>query len=156
MPNYCANTLIVSGPNADLRAFYDLVHKPTAQNPEELEICRTLLPPPPELHDLSPELLSDADHNWRMQHWGTKWGDWDHSNIYGAGHPTSTFETNFTSAWSPPAPAIDAIGQLYPTLTFDLNYSEADMCFQGRFAMHEGICTCNYTENYAPQDPENV
>lgn len=93
MPNWCHNTLIVSGPADELAAFADKA-RPTADlmrraYENELEVWWPVDKPKPSLEQWFAEAYADqpltfegfapqpADvddwYSWRLEHWSTKW-----------------------------------------------------------------------------------
>lgn len=72
-------------------------------------------------------------YSWALDNWGTKWGDYDTWESGTSDHEDGTLEYryNFTTAWGPCDIAIRNISTLFPTLMFELTYSEEGMCFAG-------------------------
>ena len=130
MPNWCDNTLRVSGPEEEVARFREqakgfepgMTPEP-GQLPEALNFHR-LIPVPGQL--LVNESLDFTD--WEETHWGCKWGacnsqivdEWDERLIY-------TFET----PWSPPLEFIEQVSKEWPTLIFVLEYEESGNGFKG-------------------------
>jgi hypothetical protein len=169
MPNICENRLEASGPATAVATFVKAIKDHAAQQKATYDpatytntdpfahhsLCRTFLPPPPELADPDPRFLSDADYAWRRIHWGTKWGDYDHSSFtHTATGETATLHTDFDSAWGPPLQALYRLGEMFPTLTFDLTYKEPGMCFKGQLRIVEGVTVTDTCENYDPAEDE--
>lgn len=68
-------------------------------------------------------------HGWCSEHWGTKWNvregaQW--SAVPGA--VSVTFET----AWAPPLPVLERLGERFPGAEIELEYEEPGMNFAGR------------------------
>jgi hypothetical protein len=125
MPNWCSNTLTISGPSADLVALGNTV---VDQGKTDLSLEKINATPP--------EMLTDEKagwYEWRNEHWGTKWDveatltEFDHLYVY-----------NFNSAWGPPESAIATLAACFPTLTFHLAYDEPGMDFGGFTLWREG------------------
>lgn len=117
MPNWCENTLIISGNEELMQKFYN-------ENRDE------------ERTDLSFEkaVPIDDDENWyelHIENWGTKWDAcevlYDDDGIY-----------DFETAWSPPIDWFRVVVQKYPELHFELRYSEQGMNFSGYMMAHFG------------------
>lgn len=49
-------------------------------------------------------------YNWSLDNWGTKWNAYDHNNDL----HENVVHLMFDTAWSPPEPIIEKIGELYP------------------------------------------
>jgi|WetSurSiteA1Bulk_404760.scaffolds.fasta_scaffold00108_11 hypothetical protein len=73
-------------------------------------------------------------YEWCCKNWGTKWnvGTADFERTKGG--VTITFST----AWAPPIPVIQAMGDKFPDLTFTLKYYEQGMAFQGIYQVSNG------------------
>ena len=144
MPNWCNNTLRITGPEADIEAFkkkavgHSPWHKPPeGEEPDALNF-HSLLPVPDDVLAAGYEA---AGYDWERDHWGCKWGachaelidEWDGCVCY-----------SFDTAWSPPIEFCQSVARQWPTLTFILEYEEGGMGFKGlaRFEgeTHEDHC----------------
>ena len=128
MPNWCANTIKVSGPKEDLEQFLEAAKSVVEEygvNGIKTDLSLDKLYPIPD------NLLEGGWNNWRVQNWGTKWdvescqADVTHLT----NESLAIFETN--SAWEPPLEAFRYISTLYPTLTFNTTYDEPGNDFAG-------------------------
>lgn len=66
-------------------------------------------------------------YNWNIKNWGTKWDveiECIEKNDY-------ELHYGFDSAWSPPIEGIRKISELFPNLTFFLEYEEGGIGFKG-------------------------
>lgn len=61
---------------------------------------------------------NSGGYEWCIQHWGTKWGFCDTARYI---RPRSVVYT-FNTAWSPPVPLIEKMSDMFPKLTFILNF----------------------------------
>ena len=118
MPNWCNNTLTVTGPNHELQRFYNLNRGP------DTELSLDALVPEPESVDW---------HSWRMSNWGTKW---DVSASLSDRWPPEPDRAgglvySFDSAWSPPVKWLENIRPLFPDLEFELEYFEGGEGYTG-------------------------
>ena len=145
MPNWCENTLWISGDASKVKEFVekakgedtDLSLNNFVPTPEEL-----LTGPAPNLkrddetdeeHKARMQTLKDRYgytdwFDWRIAHWGTKWDVQAEVN-YEEGDCSAVF--TFDSAWSPPIEWLEAVSRLYPELHFSLKYDEPGMTFMG-------------------------
>ena len=57
-------------------------------------------------------------YDWSIQNWGTKWNAYDTSEE----GDTIIFDT----AWSTPAPVIQALSEMFPKVKFELSYADED------------------------------
>jgi hypothetical protein len=138
MPNWCENRLTISGPEADVDALVARVAVPVP-DPGEYGPYRALdyaalLPVPEGLADPDPEVLSEAEYDWRCRHWGCKWNHpgLDVEERLGAGDAVQ-LEWGFDSPWSPPLGFVQALAEAFPTLHLHLRYEEEANALRGRW-----------------------
>ena len=129
MPNWCENSLYVTGPGAD-QFYQDCLNK-------EGEFSLNTLVPMPDDQE-------ENWYNWRLEAWGTKW-DVDASFE----HITPNEVTGwFNSAWDPPTNWLATVAEQYPHLTFTLEYNEKGCCFAGRFTATGTDVNDEYVEGW--------
>lgn len=122
MPNHVSNHLELTGPENDLKKFVEGIGK---NDEGGLEILFSFYPPP-----------EDAGwFEWRGQHWGTKWGDYETTIVSQDGEKVVI---DFLSAWTPPFEGLQHISTLFPTLTFEGSYDEPGFRFLGAYAFRNG------------------
>lgn len=88
-----------------------------------------IIPQPLGIQDEREEVLSDAERNWNIENWGTKWNAYDVSI---KSKDTWKLVVGFQTAWNAPNPVINKIMELFPLV--DINYLSADD--GGWFACH--------------------
>ena len=109
MPNWCNNTITLTGPKEKISAIY-------AKAVEDNALLQQLKPMPEALEDTtSPApkegkvqpLVDGFDnwYDWRVQNWGTKW-DVDVDNLE-LSEDGTTITGWFDSAWAPPIHAYE-------------------------------------------------
>lgn len=150
MPNWCENDLYVDGPVADVEKFKQHVGMFNADPTFDFG---TVIPYPDNFKQMDAECPSwqeedrtakleaykakwgtDKDgynsggYEWCIHNWGTKWSAGDVS-VYD--HPKRGECIAFNTAWSPPIPIIAKLNELFPTLTFVLEYFECGAAFCG-------------------------
>lgn len=145
MPNWCDNSISISGPKKNIE-----------------EIAKTnlslnkLIPCPEELNDIISGSIGNNKkennffkeqlennvkkygakdwYDWNVANWGTKWditpNDVDVSYEKNTGTITSTFQ----SAWAPPIEAMKKIVAKYPKISIRLDYVETGACFAGTYS----------------------
>ena len=159
MPNWCECNLCVSGDVKELKKFKEQAKGlDEAKGKTDLSL-NNFVPTPPELldrsapNDVDPEAMKAkykmADwYTWRNKNWGTKW------DIEAEITDEKPFELwyYFSSAWSPPAGAIETIARLFPKLKFSLDYCEPGMGFKGQFVVKKDKIIENYTRNITPKE----
>ena len=137
MPNYCYNSMIVEGPPKDLAEF----RKGMGEG-DDIGLLDTFLPTPTEL---IPEpmvtddgkvipIMSDEQHAWCVNTWGTKWPEGD---LVVFDDPTVGHMT-FVTAWGPPLNGIERISELLPALTFSMDWQGEGNDFVGAAAYRHG------------------
>jgi len=128
MPNWCSNTLRVTGPGADVLRFkLQAVGLSPWDGAGEENILNfhSLVPAPPKVLAAG---YDQTGYHWERANWGCKWGacqaqlvdEWEGMLIY-----------SFDTAWSPPVPFLEKLAPKWPTLTFLLDYEETGMGFKG-------------------------
>lgn len=117
MPNWCDNTLTISGKKADLEDFKNRVKTET-----EVLSLNNFVPMPKEYEE------GDKWYMWRVENWGTKWEVMD-ANILN--EEDDYIDYRFDSAWSPPTEWLQKVAKQNPNLNFKLVYREDGMGFMG-------------------------
>lgn len=85
-------------------------------------------------------------YNWCIEHWGTKWGDYDHADP--VQHRGNLF-FRFYSAWSAPVDGIRRVSLHFPKLKFELKYWERGMGFQGGATIRNGEIEDDWFGSYS-------
>ena len=126
MPNWCENKLIVTGDEEDLLEFKEQVK--SHEDGIETDIrMNNLIPMPKELINTISPWEHPNWYEWALENWGTKWDLTAH--LIRESDRELFYE--FDSAWSSPIKWLENIGPMFPELTFELEYREGGMCFQG-------------------------
>lgn len=159
MPNHVDNTLTVTGPEDDVRAFHAAINLTDDDNSG---IIRAFIPFPKVLE--GKEILNkdgesvgraftDDGYSWCLKNWGTKWGDYDTQILYGP-EEIRTSPGNwgvvyqYFTAWSPADAAIATIAKHFPNLTFEVSWEEEGYQSCGSLAA-KGECVAT---NYIPAE----
>lgn len=119
-PNWCENRLEIKGKTEDLRKFRE--YAKSSKTPLDFN---NFIPYPKRFADLDRKPINDKDgynsggYEWCIANWGTKWNSCDakKSSVY-----NQRLCYDFDTAWSPPAPIIRKMGELFPSLHFILKY----------------------------------
>ena len=94
-------------------------------NSEEIIAKEGELPVPEEHFDTDGKLAwttynwptsnrqDDRDHDWREEHWGTKWDAYSKGEIE-EGEENEYFEIEFSTAWNPATGVCEALRDKYP------------------------------------------
>ena len=160
MPNWCNNTLTLSGPKDKVKAIFDKAQ-------ESNEFLQQLHPMPKELEGTTspapkegePQPLVDGHDNWydwRINNWATKW-DVDADNLeYREDGDTGIIEGWFDSAWSPPLGAYAEFLEKNEDCSIKSYYYEGGMDFGGLWYDFDDDCiTISDYNADQMEDPDN-
>lgn len=150
MPNWCSNSLHVTGSSYEIAKFREEVIGKRHGDKDEKEnvLCFDKVVPTPK--DLLTKEYGDGAYNWERDNWGCKWGAGDATLDY---ESDTELEYNFSTAWNPPIPFIKKAAEKYPELEFSLEYDEPGMCFRGEFSCVGNTILNDTSENYTPEVP---
>ena len=138
MPNWCSNTLQISGNKEQLEMFKQksiiksgmdvdiFVMDGCVPMPKELAICEGLTPE--QIVERRLKYGYDNWYDWCFENWGSKWDA--HESYITEEENDLTIE--FDTAWSPAIPYIKQVAKMYPDLIFDLYFMETGEWFAGR------------------------
>lgn len=158
MPNWCNNTLTVSGKKEDLQKFSEEVKDSyTTETGQKIETALSLnkiIPMPEALKGtIAPPSLRDKEliakygadnwYDWCHINWGVKWDVTGELNY----QEDESLCYIFDSAWSPPTKAIVKMSEKYPSLDFSLDYEETGMMFRGSLTVIEGEIVEDFEED---------
>ncbi len=152
MPNYCENDLYIQGKEADVKRVLDLIgpgfdfgkvipypkmfaqmdrdHPGHGAQPNRNLDCLTI-EAYREKYGHDKDGFNSGGYEWKCKHWGCKWNAADvKRRDYGP--ICITFQT----AWSPPVPIIQSLGDKFPDVTFSLEYFERGMEFMGGLTIY--------------------
>jgi hypothetical protein len=144
MPNWCSNTIYISGDQETLNNLKEFVGRPIKREGEDeiLEPVFSLYNITAPTKDSEPRIgeafRSQGDDDWyhnQINSWGTKWDvSGDASLTEGEGW----LSYYFCSAWSPPDIAIGRLAEVFPTLSIEHSYDESGMGFWGIMTYKNG------------------
>lgn len=141
MPNWCYNTLTISGEPKQLNKLLKKIEvtKSEATHHEKKTkfSFNNVIPMPTELYE------NEGWYSWRNANWGTKWN----ANV--EYETTSNWENGevvieFNTAWSPPDPIIKTLVKEFPKLYFHHRYYEESNAYWGSFSYDKGECVERY------------
>ena len=161
MPNWCSNTLQISGCPKQMDEFISksivrsgmdidiFLMDGLIKMPEELAICEEITPE--EKAERMAKYGYDNWYDWRFENWGSKW-DAQESYIT---EEENGWTINFDTAWSPAIPYIKQVAKMYPDLVFDLYFMETGEWFAGRVTAHNEEVNEQYGEPMQVDDEGN-
>lgn len=148
MPNWCENTLTITGDTKQLDDFLDKAIKKTEYG-KVLDL-QALYPCPDELlKQSSPNVQLDTEtpkdykkrigflkneydvdnwYDWQVNKWGTKWGDCEIFSYDKTDNEATIF---FSSAWAPPDRWLRKVAKDFTELYFFLEFLESGIGFCG-------------------------
>ena len=173
MPNYCENTLIITGDKKQLKQFKEDV-KSKDKDAEPVALCFNKIYPIPKDLKITAGCLGDTEeqkeltkkekankkkygykdwYDWCCDNWGTKWD---------AISPELTDESDneliyfFSTAWSPPLQFVLYVSKKYPKLTFEIEYFEGGMGFKGIAKLKNGKVIKDINSDMTDEDYKNM
>lgn len=152
MPNWCANSMSMTGPESVIKEIADNFSLETfVPCPPDLKGVEKLYPPPEEEVQMRKALLDkygvDTEFDWHVQKWGTKWEiDMGDKQVDSNEDGTFNLFTTFNSAWSPPVAAFEALYEKYKDqgLTIHWEYFEPGAMFIGTVTARKGVFRDDY------------
>jgi len=138
MPNWCNNSITISGPTETIKQLWD-----DAQTAHEGEfgLLSAIAPMPKELEGTTAPSDSPNWYDWRVSNWGTKW------DINGEGlefvdneDGTAYISGWFDSAWSPPIGAYEKFCDDMDNCSLEASYYEPGMDFGGFWTDGDDEC----------------
>jgi hypothetical protein len=131
MPNWCYNNMKVTGAAEEIARF-----KQTCVVDSEFDF-NTVIPMPAEVRDSGNRNARGIPDwvEWSCENWGTQWNACRSCIMEGEdGGLLCCFKT----AWTPPEPVWRKLGELFPTLTFELEVSSLESDFAGKGSIRGG------------------
>lgn len=146
MPNWCSNTLTITGEQKmldEVRKFLEVKEGRYAS-----PFCFDRIIPYPEPFrtmdaeyaegKLERDGFNMGGYDWRVANWGTKWDVGDDVDI-DSGNGCLSY--SFNTAWSPPTPVIERLAAMFPGLDLALHFEEQGACFAGDRKYSDGVLT---------------
>lgn len=175
MPNWCFNSLRVSGPAGEVKKFREAVTKDGEYGP--VFTMEGIWPTPPALlNESSPSVYrGDAEdveakaewdqhrdsllkeygaadwYDWRVSNWGTKW---DAADSEFSSDEEDVLNISYNTAWSPNSGFIRRASELFPELHFRLLYEEGGINFCGVLVCQAGEVLADMEEDLVYMDPD--
>jgi hypothetical protein len=153
MPNWCSNTLELSGDKEVIKKITDW-YKDRQSGKTDVGLFGTFYPLPEELKNTtypSPEPNEDlikkfGSGNWydfQTTNWGTKW---DANEVCMAGETENGIRLSFDTAWAPPIAFYEKLSRDYPELNISASYYESGCDFCGTFESDFGEETLSISD----------
>ena len=129
MPNWCNNSITISGPTETIKQLWEDAHPDT----EAFELLQAMAPMPAELEGTTaPSGVGEDWYSWRVSNWGTKWDVSDEGlEFIDNGDGTSMITGWFDSAWAPPIEAYNTFLDDMDNCSIVASYYEPGMDFAG-------------------------
>ena len=130
MPNWCNNSITITGNTDTIKALWE-----SAQTAEEggFGLLNAIAPMPKELEGTVADGSADENwYNWRVSNWGTKWDVSDEGlEFIDNGDGTASITGWFDSAWAPPVGAYEQFLEDFDSCVLEASYYEPGMDFGG-------------------------
>jgi hypothetical protein len=134
MPNWVFNSISVQGNTEEVTAFLEHAKKPSPFTPgedREFNFHSFVTPPEDKVEQYNTiagyrdgVYQGDPEFNWykwNNENWDTKWNACEVVVDRGIGLYSLI---QFNTAWSPPTPVFKAMAEMFPSITFDVEYEE--------------------------------
>jgi hypothetical protein len=154
MPNWCSNTLELSGDKEVIKKITDW-HKDRQSGktddvglfslfyPTPKELATTTYPNPEPNEDLIKKFGSSNWYDFQTTNWGTKW---DANEVCMAVESENGIRLSFDTAWAPPIAFYEKLSRDYPELNISASYYESGCDFCGTFESDFGEETLSITD----------
>jgi hypothetical protein len=153
MPNWCHNTLTVTGEPGELARFAEAVKEDDKQ---PLSFAKHVPEPDYETPIDEQRGVMPDWYTWRAAHWGTKWDASFSGPMVALGAESADTEKSsswcgvrqldehtlvfkFDTAWSPPTPWLQFASSMEPELEFSLASAEVGSGYAGRMKLVNGV-----------------
>jgi Ferredoxin-like domain in Api92-like protein len=147
MPNYCFNSLDISGTKSDILSFIEQ----NKQGEQYLDFNGAIPMPEDLVHTKAPNLDTESDkskeliakygtnnwYDWAVNNWGTKWNATCIEDWY-VSEDETTAQINFDTAWCQPTEWLIKTSKKYPNIEFGLEFYEEGNCFIGYYKIING------------------
>ena len=130
MPNWCNNSITITGPRDKITALYNEAVKGEVAG-EDRGLLHAMMPMPQELEGTTSPSDGPNWYDWRVSNWGTKW------EVSSEGLELSEDGTEITgwfdSAWAPPLGAFQHYIEQNDDVNITCYYEEPGMDFVGKW-----------------------
>ena len=140
MPNWCANTLKMSGDELEIKRAMKMLKDDKGQLtfnkavPMPLPLVDAVSPSKEPNQELIKRYGADNWYDWRYKHWGVKWDASESEFI----------EDNmvvFQTPWNAPIKFLERFSQEFPSLTFGLQFADENEGYYplGEISVRNGV-----------------
>lgn len=147
MPNWCNNSITISGPTETIKQLWEDAHADMGGDIER-GLLDAMAPMPRELQGTTAPSEDGQDwYNWRVDNWGTKWDISDEGlEFIDNGDGTAEITGWFDSAWAPPVGAYEKFLDDMDNCSIEASYYEPGMDFGGFYRNGDDIYFDNLQE----------
>lgn len=140
MPNWCSNSLVLSGPKDKIKALWETA---SAKNEESFCLLNAMVPLPG----------GNWDYGLAVDTWGTKWDISLEGLEYAENGNDATIRGWFDSAWAPPVMAMQTYCAQNEDVRVTLEYFEPGVGFIGHWNSGDQEDLCYEID---PSDLSNI
>ena len=153
MPNWCNNSITISGPTDTIKQLWEDAHADMG-NDTERGLLDAMVPMPRELQGTTSPSDGPNWYDWRVSNWGTKWDvSTEGLEFIDNGDGTACITGWFESAWAPPIGAYEQFLDDMDNCSLDASYHEPGMDFGGFYVDGDDECLDNLHEEFSlPED----
>ncbi|MEY2830818.1 MAG: hypothetical protein RLZZ574_76 [Cyanobacteriota bacterium] len=147
MPNWCSNTLKITGDTSQIKQLpWKYLDESTNAESSirniQLQLFESLLPCPKGL-------IGEEHYYWSIENWGIKWD----CSIEIVDFNDDFLEIQFDSPWNAPYKGISKIAAKFPLLNFHMESSESGCDWRKSFVWHKGELVEQINGTYYAQSP---
>ena len=154
MPNWCNNTITITGPTDTIKVLWS---RATEDTSEDAGLLNGMFPMPQELHGTTSPSEEPNWYDWRVSNWSTKWDvSTEGLEFVDNEDGTASIDGWFDSAWSPPIGAYENFCANNEGCSVNASYFEPGMDFAGFWIEGEDECCENLQEQFnLPEDEQS-
>ena len=139
MPNWCDNTIEITGNAETIKKLKEFVGRPLMYDGEEVKeplySLANIMPSTPDATPMLGEMSKSGGHeDWyhnNINSWGTKWDVFGNVQMGHYEEGNESLSYSFDSAWSPPTPTTERLSEIFPELIIVHTYYETGCDFWG-------------------------
>jgi len=139
MPNWCDNTISISGNADSIKKLKEFVGRPIVEDGKQIEnviySLANIKPSTPDSESLlGKDFESKGQDDWyhnNINSWGTKWDVYGNVQMNNYKEGDEFISYWFDSAWSPPTLTTQTLSEIFPELTIEHKYYESGCDFWG-------------------------
>lgn len=142
MPNWCSNTMVISGDDKVIRKLERMIQDASKRR---IGVMETLVGIPEDIS--REEYNNEAWYGANVRRWGTKWDFYPNDSDTDIQFTDRSITIHTATAWSPPTEFCERLSRMY-NLHVVLTFAEPGADFAGRTVILDGDTIQNEDHNY--------